>query len=249
MFRNPETRRIAKVFDYADAGLFTLPEPVLRLREQWHRLTDHELPATSTSSAAEVAAAEFRSAAATGDGWPDVDELLALDARNTMLSHLARVRAETLVDIESSMFSAVAGRADEIITGHVRSVFDRLLVDLRAAVETLDGRPLTGAEILTAPKPIRDAAVAIDDLTTCYAQLRDVQMALAAVSQPSTDDGLYFEMRNPTDFRANRMSAPPWPTDDAVEMLRWMLAHGCDLWMPTPAERDELVESRVEAAA
>ncbi len=41
----------------------------------------------------------------------------------------------------------------------------------------------------------------------------------------------------------------PWPTDDRVEMLRWMVSHGVDLWMPTPAERVELVESRTTVAA
>lgn len=247
MFRNSETRRIAPLLTHADAGIYTLPAEVMQLRAEMERLTTHAMP--EPTSAAEVAAVAFRSAATTGDGWPDPDELAALHARNQMLGQLARVRVEVLQQIETSLYGAVVGRADVIIVDHLRPVFQSVLADLRSVVDTLDGRPVTGAEILSAPKPVRDAAVAIDDLAARYGVLRDAQSKLAAVTTPSTDDGLYFEMRNPEDFRENRRLNAPWPIDDRVEMLRWMLSHGVDLWMPTPAERDELVESRATVAA
>ncbi len=247
MFRNSETRRIAKLFDLADAGVYTLPEPVLKLRAEMERLTDYALP--TPTSAGDIAAAAFRAAAATGDGWPDPDELAALHARNQMLAQLHNIRAGVLVDIETSLYGAVTGRADEIIVGHLRPVFLSVLADLRSVADTLDGRPLTGSAILSAPKPVRDAAVEIDDLAARYGALRDAQSALAAVTTPSTDEGRYFEMRNPEEFRRHQQMPAPWPTDDRVEMLRWMIAHGVDLWMPTPGDRDELVESRTTVAA
>lgn len=68
---------------------------------------------------------------------------------------------------------------------------------------------MAGSAILAAPKPVRDAAVAIDDLAARYGVLRDAQSKLAAVAPPSTDEGLYFELRNPEAFRENRrLNAP-----------------------------------------
>ena len=137
--------------------------------------------------------------------------------------------------------NAVLEAADEIITAHLRPVFDRIVADLRAAVAVTGRFADDPVRALNAPAKERKSFADVPVLVGEYSTIAAARRVLADCgSRAARDvDGEFSAVKNLDQLwpREQRQYTPrPWTS--GAEGTVWLLRNGAELWLPTPAEQD-----------
>lgn len=248
-FRNHTLRRLGHLFNGADAGYFTLPATVTagiaaieNLEAERQRLAT--LPAGMTGF---ELIEEIKTAARAGTKFPTGAALAEAErdrlARDTYATALNNAAGQ----LEDILEGAVVAAAETIITGHLRPALNEVVADTTRIATELRPYGIEPHGLLAAPDKARKARQDLDRVTVHYRALRDAQGAASSLRGEAMDNGRLFEIRNYTDLTAGyRAGAKPWPTDDTAAKLLWFIDHGADIWMPTVAERDDVITAEID---
>lgn len=242
--RNDPLTRWAELFNDADDGLFTLPVEittmrtvVLALDAERDRVADDR--PDPVKARADLTCAYLAAAAGQQD-WPDASAVLEVERA----AQAHTVRSTTLdaarVTAAGDLMGAVDDLAEQLITEHLRPAFAAALTDLRAASEVLPEDP-SGDVLLRAPDKVRKAWLNLDDVTSRLLRARRHAERLGRLRPVRQDEaGEFAAMRNLRQvwplYQPGRV--PPWPSESPRAALLWQVRNGCDLWLPTSAERD-----------
>jgi len=131
--------------------------------------------------------------------------------------------------------------ADEIITAHLRPVFDHIVTDLGAAVAVTAKYADDPVRALNAPVKERKAFADIPVLVGEYSAIVAARRVLAACGARAARDvdGEFAAVKNLDQlWPRERRQYTPRPWTSGAEGTTWLLRHGAQLWLPTPAEQD-----------
>jgi hypothetical protein len=242
--RNDPLARWADLFTDADARLFTLPADITALRSSVVALDAERARVAEHAPDPARARAEllrgYVTAARGGQDWPDPAP--ALDTERAAQAHRMRtdLLAEARAQLASEMLLAVDDHADALIVEHLRPAFDSALADLHAAARALPD-DLSGDALLRAPDKVRKTWLGLDDVASRLSRLRRLAERLGRLRPVQHDQaGEFAAMRNLRQvwplYQPGR--TPPWPQDNTRLALLWQARNGCELWLPTSAERD-----------
>lgn len=241
------TRLITDIIKSCQAGSYTLPATVLEAHQVSERVQALTLPHARTLHF-EDAGRALVDAVASGED-PDLTGMLdAIQAsRLAAETHFTASAALTAAHEAAGnrLLSAVRASAEDIISNHLRAVFDDVLAQTRAAVNDLGTHPPVAALLLDAPAKVRTAYNTLGQLRHRLSIIRRSRDNVNTVteSRPALDvSGLYADFQNPTHWTrgvAARISAFPSPSDP-VEYLVWLVgeAQPAQPWLPTVVEQD-----------
>jgi len=157
-------------------------------------------------------------------------------------AEVLRMAVETLaVRVRSSV------NANEVMTKHLQPAHAAVIKELTTALAVVAEHHNTGQSVLLASAKVRAAEASIDGLLERYTAIRTARVDLDIFCHyaPEMDvDGEFSEVRNPNDVwqrsehRNFSAGTPPWPLTPTRARVTWFLTHGCEVWLPTPAEQD-----------
>lgn len=232
----------APLFDAAGAGHFTLPAHLTKMRAGLTALQETVEPAlrTEADEHADLVAATT-AAAVAGHPLPDVAAIETARLEERLAADRFDVRIKAAQGLTWQITNAVLEAADEIITDHLRPVFDHIVTDLRAAVDVTAKYADDPVRALNAPAKERKAFADIPNLVGEYSTIAAARRVLTDCgARPARDvDGEFAAVRNIDQLwpRERRQYSPrPWGT--GADGTTWLLRNGAQLWLPTPAEQD-----------
>ena len=241
---------LTRLVDAADAGAYTLPEPVTAAHTRWRALTGRTIPTPTPYTEATAAQALLDD--------PDRDPHDLAGAVHTAtdaqaVATTARTVLRKAVDLAADAAVTVAAdHADDIITRHLAPAHDRLLDRARDAAGKLDGHGLDTAQLAlpTTPQAARKAYADLGDLARQRAAILAARgwTQRLTYGQPQHDEGhLFASLRKP-------LAVLDWtereriPTalalaipDDPTAALLWLVttAAPAEPWLPSIAQRDQ----------
>jgi len=232
-----------------DGGHFGLPKAVLDARRAYARLNAAPLDpepdshwAVRDTLIAAVADA-FLDGASTVPSCAEVD-----DARRATQVHDDRneVRHAALDILEVRVGAAID--PSEVLVKYLRPAHDQAVADLRNAWQLVDGYLGQGGNKFAMPAKVAGAASSIDGLINTYQAVRAARSSLTSPRSGYTCnldlDDEFAVISNPQELwsrpQHNNLtgSKPPWSGLDTAGVLRFMFAHNCRVWLPTPGEQD-----------
>ncbi len=232
----------APLFAAAEAGHFTLPAHLTKMRAGLTALHETVEPAlrTEADEHADLVAATT-AAAVAGQPLPDVAAIETARLEERLAADRFDVRIKAAQGLTWQLTNAVLEAADDIIVEHLRPVFDRVVADLRTAVAVTAKYADDPVRALNAPVKERKAFADVPVLVGEYGAIAAARRVLADCgARPARDlDGEFGAVKNIDELwpRERRQYTPkPWGT--GVEGTTWLLRNGAQLWLPTPAEQD-----------
>ncbi len=240
------TATFPRLFPAADAGYITLPEAVTKARVAYDRICTETYtePATHYDELDRLVA-ETVTAVQAGTPLPDCAAIE--DARRG--EQVAAEQAEVLRQATETLAAQVRASVDasEVMTKHLQPAHAAVVKELAAALAVVAEHHNTGQSVLLASAKVRAAEASIDGLLERYTAIRAARVDLDIFCHyaPEVDvDGEFSEVRNPNDVwqrsehRNFNAGTPPWPLTPTRARVSWYLTHGCEVWLPTPAEQD-----------
>lgn len=240
------TATFPRLFPAADAGHITLPEAVTKARVAYDHICTETFtePETHYDELGRLVA-ETVSAVQHGQPLPDCSAID--DARRA--EQVAADQADVLRQATETLAARVLGSIDpaEVMTKHLQPAHAKVVKELTAALATVAEHHASGKSVLLASQKVRAAEASIDGLLERYTAIRTarVDLDIFRAYAPEMDvDGEFSEVRNPNDVwqrsehRNFNAGTPPWPLTPTRARVTWFLTHGCEVWLPTPAEQD-----------
>jgi hypothetical protein len=240
----PELARLGALWQGHDAGCYQLPAALLKTRTALDRLLAAPDPATEDTGVQERLIAATVAAAHNGADFPSVDVLLDAELDQQRAALRGRVLVEAVERVASQLIVDTQRNGSTLLAEHLRPALDSLLDKLRPHAKVVVNLDPEGA--LRAGGQASKAWLTFDRGAEEYRALRAARQSLALVGVAAAEDtGLFAEIRNLPDVWPDhrpvygRTPPPPWP-EDPRRRLAWLLANGADIWMPTPAEQDDI---------
>jgi len=240
------TATFPRLFPAADSGIITLPDAVTNARAAYTAILaeTYTEPETHYDELGRLVA-ETVSAVQHGQPLPDCSAID--DARRA--EQVAADQADVLRQATETLAVRVLGSIDpaEVMTKHLQPAHSKVVKELTAALATVAEHHASGKSVLLAPQKVRAAEASIDGLLDRYTAIRAarVDLDIFRAYAPEMDvDGEFSEVRNPNDVwqrsehRNFNAGTPPWPLTPTRARVTWFLTHGCQVWLPTPAEQD-----------
>jgi hypothetical protein len=238
---NPGFGRLRHLIDAHKLGHYDLPPELVDAWNHAETLNAERLRPTPqlVGPARDRLVDDFLNAGA--GRFPDGAELLdaELAERRDAMRLVALSRATTIA--QGDFVELVTDLADQLVTGPLRDALAEVVAQATKAVATMaQHRGQGDSKLLSAPKAVRDASVALEALAARYGELREARRDLVpTAARPEYDDErLFGEIKNLLTIwpNAQRRGAPPWPTDSGKARLIWLIDHGAVLWMATADE-------------
>ncbi len=236
-----------RLFPAFDGGHFDLPPEVITARDAYDRLDALPVPAAADywQVRQDLIAATMEAALSGADHLPDctgIDE-----ARRAAQVHTDThdVRRETLDALKARVLSSV--NPAEVLTKYLAPAHDETVTELRNAWQLVDAHYAKGGSPYAMPKGTATAAQSVDGLITRYEAIRFARgdLAIRCHYQPEVDaDGEFSVISNPEELwtrprhRNITGGRAPWAGMGTTERLRYLLANGGKVWLPTPAQQD-----------
>jgi hypothetical protein len=165
-----------------------------------------------------------------------------------MGAHLAVLRAAREA-ARARFVRSVAGRPEEILD-HLRRALDDTVEKARKVAPALAAYGATPdlKLLLNAPADQRKAYGALERLADRYAAIRRGRDRLDRMGYTPQRDasGHFGEFKNVVELRPpgpRGLPPEPWPTDNRVHKLLWILQYDAQPWLPTPEEQDAAWEA------
>jgi len=254
------TATFPRLFPAADAGFITLPAAVQEARVAYDRISTEGYPAPETHyDTIDRLVTDTVKAVQAGTPLPDCAAVD--DARRA--EQVATDQAEVLRQATDALAAQVRASVDaaEVMTRHLQPAHTEVVKQLTAALGVVAAHHASGTSVLLASQKVRAAEASIDELGERYTAIRQarVDLDIACSYAPALDvDGEFGEIFNPervwtrTQNRNFNAGTPPWPRTPTRARLAWFIAHGCEVWLPTPAEQDDrfrvVYAEQIEAA-
>jgi len=177
---------------------------------------------------------------------------------------VATDQAEVLRQATDALAARVRASVDpgEVMTRHLQPAHTEVVTQLTAALGVVAAHHASGTSVLLASQKVRAAEASIDGLVERYTAVRQARIDLDVFCHyaPELDvDGEFSEIANPetvwtrTEHRNFNAGTPPWPRTPTRARLAWFIAHGCEVWLPSPTEQDgrfnAVYATQIEAAA
>ena len=254
------TATFPRLFPAADAGFITLPAAVQEARVAYDRISTEGYPAPETHyDTIDRLVTDTVKAVQAGTPLPDcaaVDDARRAEQVATDQAEVLRMAVETLAaQVRASV------DAGEVMTRHLQPAHTEVVKQLCAALGVVAAHHASGTSVLLASQKVRAAEASIDGLVERYTAIRQarVDLDIACSYAPALDvDGEFGEIFNPervwtrTQNRNFNAGTPPWPRTPTRARLAWFIAHGCEVWLPTPTQQDErfaaVYAEQIEAA-
>jgi len=254
------TTTFPRLFPAADAGYVSLPAAVQEARRAYDRICTEAYTEPETHyDVLDRVVAETVTAVQAGTPLPGcgaVDDARRAEQVATDQAEVLRMAVETLaVRVRSSV------DANEVMTEHLQPAHAAVVKALASALAVVAEHHNTGQSVLLASAKVRAAEASIDELVERYTAIRTarVDLDITCSYAPALDvDGEFSEIRNPetvwtrTEHRNFNAGTPPWPRTPTRARLAWFLAHGCEVWLPSPTEQDgrfsAVYATQIEAA-
>ncbi len=248
--RNP-VQFAAVLFGGHDDGQWSLPDDLLAARSRYLRVA--QLHADAFGATPENLHDLLDRLAGQVAAGADVDLAPLHAAQQGTTDHIEREallrRAKEIA--VNDLLRELNDTARAVVADHLQPAYAELVEKLRRDFATITDIPSDApmSVILTAPKPVRDAAVRIDAAVARYDTLRqayDVARRLGYPGEPADVYNWFYEVKNMetvwpeiTGRMAVDPNNPPWPTTSTRAKLAWLFAHGAELWAPTAEEQAE----------
>ncbi|MZE56156.1 hypothetical protein GTY86_33780 [Streptomyces sp. SID5770] len=236
------------LFDGCDAGAYTLPDQLLKLRDTYRAIEAQPYPDPPENPWDVIARLAEETVDAVQDGKPLPDPTQIEQARTAERVH------EDVLTMMSGCLDLAAKRVRAgiqaygaaIITDHLKPAHDKLWADFKAAWHTLQEYGQTEPRhLLAAPPKVRKASDTCDQLAAQYPVIHEARSILARAGFNCPDDptGKYAAIRNYHQLAPSRlaMARPPWSGLSTRQFLGWHATNGGQLWLPTPDEQKDAV--------
>lgn len=236
---------LARLFDGADADLYTLPPEIGALRKAIDRLSEPQPPAEAVGTVLDRVIGQTKQAAIAGTDLPDPTALLHAEQQQAIDLHRQRVIGDAREQLGERLVYTVSDLASTIITDHLRPVHDAVVAELSDSAKLTEQYEDNPRAALTAPARVRAALAGQPELYERYTAViyaRSTVLGCNAVPQRDVEQVL-SGVRNAEQLwprRARYGTACPWP--DGLPGLLWQLRNGAELWLPTAAEQDARYE-------
>ena len=238
------------VFAGYDAGHHGLPAELLDARAvllQVDGAAHADLPPASESEAVEQLA---RQLAAADTETADATAVLDLRRQREAYAVRSAIFSRAVGLAGGQLGQVVADLADVVITEHLAPVVAEVFAQLVQHARTLEA--LDGADeraLIAAPKPVRDAWLAVDLQAARYSAVRACRahvLRLAGDVPEHDEAGHFAEISNPVDVWPEMVTSkrplgqliPPWPTDSTRARLIWYATNDARPWCPTREEQE-----------
>lgn len=244
------TLRHPQLFAGCDAGIYTLPADLLRLRDTYVKVseTPHPKPPLNAWEVINEVAAATVDAVHNGTPLPDAARIDQARADERVYQDVIDMMGICLQRAASSTHGYIAQHADEIISQHLAVAFDKMWQDFRDAWRLLREYGETEPRrLLDAPSKIRKAADTVEQAVAHFGALTAARTDLyvRGIRCPEDPNNYHGSIRNYFTVFPNRMRSArtPWHGMSTRLYLGWHADHGGELWMPTPAEQAKAVKA------
>jgi len=238
---------VPRLFAGHDAGIYSLPDELILARDVAARLAEL-IPqdAVDPEDVTDELVAATLAAAATDAGLPDCSGVAEARHQRQVTEDAAKVWRIASEQAAGRVSSAVHACAESILVEHLQPALAAVVGELSGAFAAT-GQYSSPSELLLAPAKARQAAASVDALCEKYEAIRggrgDLTWTVQYRATADLDDE-FGEVRNPetvwtrTQNRNMNAGTPPWPLTPTRTRVAWLLANGCELWLPTPTEQD-----------
>jgi len=255
------TATFPRLFPAADAGYITLPAAVQEARRAYDRICAEVYP-TPEPHYDTTDRLVTDTVKAMQDGQPLPNCSTVDDARRG--EQVAADAADVLRQATDALAAQARASVDpgEVMTRHLQPAHTEVVKQLTAALGVVAAHHASGTSVLLASQKVRAAEASIDGLCEKYEAIRQAKVDLDIFCHyaPELDvDGEFGEIANPetvwtrTEHRNFNAGTPPWPRTPTRARLAWFIAHGCEVWLPSPTEQDArfsaVYATQIEAAA
>jgi len=238
---------LSRLFPAADGGNFSLPPEVITARAAYDRLDALPMPTAADDWAVRegLIAATVDAALSGAEELPGCQGIDGARRAAQLHDDTHDVRRETLEALKARILGSV--NPAQVLTKHLAPAHDETITELRNAWALVDAHLGKGGNRYSMPTKIAAAAQSVDGLIVRYEAIHFARadLTIRLHYQPEVDvDGQFSVISNPEELwsrpRHNNItsSKPPWAGRGTTERLRYLLANGGTLWLPTPAEQD-----------
>lgn len=262
-YNDPAVNKVLTLIRGFEAGYYDLPQEVLAARRALEQIEAARTEANTKYGSIHpggvqqgVVAAVLANAAKGPLDPAMVQPVLDTTEEQVRLSHWLRILDEAVTQAAYRLPSIAREHADRIIEEGLRPALDKVLASAYALHSKVDLRNVpfgNEAALARADKPLRDAFVAVGDLTDTYGVLRSAQATLRdLMGAPSEDAFVRFrEVENAYEVMpllgGYSEPAKPWDLVPGGKVVWIATTPEARIWMPTADECEFAYLARVSA--
>lgn len=237
------------LFDGYDAGAYTLPDELLKLRDTFHKVQAQPYPKPPENSWEVInrLSTETVDAVHNGKALPDAAQIEEARKAERIYQDIIDMMTACIDLAGERVRRGIHAHGMDIITSHLKPAHDTLWAEFKGAWRTLQEHGKTEPRhLLAAPAKVRKASDLCDLLVDRYTAIHTARGTLARMGFGCPDDprGKYSAIRNYHELSPSRLatSRPPWFGLSTRHFLGWHATNGGDLWLPTPDEQAKAVK-------
>ncbi len=239
---------VAKLLELADGDVIRLPEEIVAEAEALARVQvwreQLQPPPETLELISELAELLLQAATDAKKQPATKDAILEHNQARTVYEQQVAALDEALDSGARTLMSTVQQRLEEILTAYLRPVLDSTVAAVQKAAAELEGFEPDPLLLLSAPDNQRKAYGKLQELARAYGRVHEARAILTRLGlAPQFDAADHFaEFKNGRQLWPSRgmgtESRPPWPLDDPVGRLLWIVSGDPQPWLPTAEEQD-----------